>query len=129
MTRDAVSATSPVPSAGADVLAVLVFVAIGRASHDEPLSILGFLGTAWPFLAGLALGWVALRAWRAPAVIRWTGVGVWAITVVAGLLLRVVSGEGAPTGFIVVTSLVLGFFLLGWRGVALVLARRARRSV
>lgn len=129
MTRNAVSATSPVIAAAADVLAVLVFVAIGRASHAEALSIVGFLQTAWPFLAGLALGWLVMRAWRTPADVRWTGLGVWVITVVVGLLLRVVSGEGAPTGFVVVTTVVLGVFLLGWRGVVWALARGRRRSV
>ena len=40
-----------------DVACVLVFVIIGRASHGEGL--IGVASTAWPFLAGLAGGWLA----------------------------------------------------------------------
>lgn len=129
MTRDAVSATSPVRAGIADLLSVLLFVAIGRASHAEALSLVGFATTAWPFVAGLALGWLILRAWRRPTAIRWTGLGVWAITVVVGLLLRVASGDGAPIGFVVVTTIVIGVFLLGWRGAVHAFARVSRRRV
>lgn len=129
MTRNAVSATSPVRAGVADLLGVLLFVAIGRASHAEALSLVGFAATAWPFVAGLALGWLLLRAWRRPTAIRWTGLGVWAVTVVVGLVLRVASGDGAPIGFVVVTTVVLGVFLLGWRGVVTALALRTRRRV
>lgn len=129
MTRDAVSATSPVRAAVADLLAVMLFVAIGRASHAEALSIVGFAATAWPFVAGLALGWVALRAWRRPTAIRWVGLGLWVVTVLVGLLLRVANGDGAPTGFVVVTTIVLGILLLGWRAVLVVFTGRNRRSV
>ena len=129
MTPDVVIATSPVRAGIADLIGVLVFVAIGRASHAEAMSIVGFVGTAWPFVAGLALGWVVLRAWHRPAVIRWAGLGIWVFTVVIGLLLRVASGDGAPLGFVVVTTVVIGVFLLGWRGVAFALARRGGRRV
>ncbi|TDD61007.1 DUF3054 domain-containing protein, partial [Actinomadura darangshiensis] len=43
----------------ADVCCVLVFVGIGRSSHDEAASAAGFATTAWPFLVGLAVGWGA----------------------------------------------------------------------
>ena len=38
----------------ADVLCVLAFVMIGRASHQAGESLAGVTSTAWPFLAGLA---------------------------------------------------------------------------
>lgn len=129
MTRNAVSATSPVRAGIADLIGVLLFVAIGRASHAEALSVVGFATTAWPFVAGLALGWLIMRAWRHPTAIRWTGLGVWAITIVVGLVLRVASGDGAPVDFVVVTAVVIGVFLLGWRGVVLTLARPGRGRV
>jgi hypothetical protein len=84
----------------------------------------GLLGTWWPFLAGLVVGWVVMRAWRTPLDILWTGVGVWLVTVLAGMLLRVVSGQGVQTSFVVVTVLVVGVFLLGWRAVALLIRLR-----
>ena len=101
-----------------DVLAVLVFVAIGRASHDEAGSVTGFLNTAWPFLAGLALGWAVTKAWKGPLPLWPTGVGIWIVTVAAGMVLRVVSGQGTAFAFVIVALLFLGLVLLGWRTVA-----------
>jgi hypothetical protein len=113
-------------SAVADLGLVLVFVAIGRSSHRESASLVGFLDTAWPFVVGLAVGWIALRAWRRPTALVWTGWGVWAITVALGIALRSVSGQGIAVSFIVVTAIVLAVFLLGWR--ALVFRTRRYRS-
>ena len=110
-----------------DVVLVVVFVLIGRASHNE--GPLGTLTTLWPFLAGLAIGWIGARAWRTPLALRWTGLTVWAATVIVGMLLRAVAGQGVQFGFVVVTTIVLGVFLLGWRGIAqFVRRRRARRA-
>ena len=109
-----------------DAILVVAFVLIGRASHSE--GPLGTLVTLWPFLVGLAVGWLGARAWRTPFRVRWTGITVWAATVIVGLLLRVVSGQGVQPGFVIVTTVVLAIFLLGWRGIALlVLRRRAAR--
>ncbi len=110
-----------------DVVLVVAFVLIGRASHNE--GPLGTLVTLWPFIAGLVIGWIGARAWHTPLVLRWTGLTIWAATVIVGMLLRAVSGQGVQFGFVVVTTLVLGIFLLGWRGVVqLVLRGRARRA-
>jgi hypothetical protein len=40
---------------------------------------------------------------------------VWLVTVVLGLVLRVVTGGGFAWSFGVVTLIVLGVFLVGWR--------------
>ena len=88
----------------ADVLCVLAFVVIGRASHQAGESLAGVTSTAWPFLAGLAAGEAAPRAWRRPAALVPTGVGVWLATVALGQLLRVVSGPGTDAAFIAVFS-------------------------
>src|ERR1700727_737714 len=58
----------------ADVCCVLVFVAIGRASHSKGEELAGIASTAWPFLCGLAAGWAASRAWRPPLALRPAGV-------------------------------------------------------
>ena len=42
------------PAVVVDVVLVLIFAAIGRASHDENPA--GFLLTAWPFLIALLVG-------------------------------------------------------------------------
>jgi len=118
-------AASVIVSAVIDAGLVLVFALVGRASHGEGL--LGVLTTWWPFLGGLAIGWLVLRAWRDPRRIVWTGVGVWLCTVAGGMLLRIASGQGVQLSFIIVATIVLGVFLLGWRALAL-LATRMRRS-
>ncbi|TFC03740.1 DUF3054 domain-containing protein [Cryobacterium adonitolivorans] len=113
-------------AAGLDAALLLLFVAIGRSSHGEGLW--GVLGTWWPFLAGLVVAWLVLRAWRAPLQIVWTGLGLWLITVVVGMLLRIASGQGVQLSFVLVTFLVLGVFLLGWRAVVLLVQRLRRRG-
>ena len=44
------------------------------------------------------------------------------------MLLRAVSGAGVQTSFVVVTIVVLGLFLLGWRGVARLVLRSRRKT-
>lgn len=124
-----VSPASVVSAAVIDLVLVVVFVIIGRSSHDEASSFVGFLTTVWPFVAGVAVGWLIMRAWRAPLDVVWTGIGIWISTVVFGMLLRSFADQGVQLSFVIVTVVVLGVFLLGWRGiVALVLRRRTVRS-
>jgi len=106
-----------------DALAVVLFAAIGRASHGEELSVGGLAGTAWPFLVAVVVGWVL--ASRLGGGSWWReGLITWAATVGLGMALRVLAGQGAAPGFVVVTSLVLGVFLLGWRWVGARVAGR-----
>jgi len=111
---------------GIDLLAVIVFVLIGRASHGE--GILGLLVTLWPFAVGLLVGHVLalVLGQRETRSVRWAGVVVWVSTVVVGMVLRAVSGQGVQLSFVIVTVLVLGALLLGWRFVAWLIARRRR---
>ncbi len=106
-----------------DVCCVLVFVIIGRASHTKGETLGGIASTAWPFLAGLALGWILSRAWRRPLALRPAGMVVWLVTVALGMVLRVVSGQGTAVAFIIVALAVLGLFLLGWRLLAKLVSR------
>ena len=94
---------------------MLAFVIIGRASHAKGESLAGIASTAWPFLAGLACGWVAARGWRRSAALAPAGVGAWLGTVAVGMVLRVVSGQGTAVAFVLVALAFLGLFLLGWR--------------
>ena len=106
-------------AAACDVVAVLVFVALGRRSHDEGGNVVaGVLSVAAPFLIALAVGWAAARAWRAPMAWR-TALVVWPVTVAVGMLLRrFVFDRGTATSFIVVATIATGVLLLGWRLVA-----------
>ena len=106
-----------------DVCCVLVFVIIGRASHTKGEALGGIASTAWPFLAGLAAGWAASRAWRRPLALRPAGVVIWLLTVALGMVLRVISGQGTAVAFIIVALAFLGLFLLGWRLLAKLAAR------
>ena len=98
-----------------DCCCVLVFVIIGRASHTKGESLAGVASTAWPFLAGLAGGWLAARAWRRPLGLWPAGAGAWLGAVALGMVLRVVSGQGTAFAFVLVALAFLGLFLLGWR--------------
>lgn len=108
-----------------DICCVLIFVIIGRASHTRGEALGGIASTSWPFLAGLAAGWVAARAWRRPLALRPAGVVVWLCTVALGMVLRVVSGQGTELAFVIVALAFLGLFLLGWRLLARLAARQA----
>jgi peptidoglycan/LPS O-acetylase OafA/YrhL len=112
----------------ADVIGVLVFCAVGRRSHDEGLSITGVATTAWPFLTGTVIGWLASRAWRRPTAVVPTGVIVWLCTVVVGMVLRKASSAGVAASFVVVAAAVTAVLLLGWRAVA-GLTQRHRSNV
>ncbi len=122
-TRPAAARTRAAAAAGVDACCVIVFVAIGRASHHHGESVGGLASTAWPFLAGLAVGLLVTRAWRRPAAIVPAGLGAWLGTVGVGMLLRVVAGQGTALAFIGVALAFLGLFLLGWRAVAASYAR------
>ncbi|SEF83984.1 Protein of unknown function [Thermomonospora echinospora] len=113
---------------GLDIVSVLVFVAIGRANHEESGGVAGFAGTAWPFLVSLAIGWLALRAWRRPAALVPAGVGIWLVTVAGGMALRAVSGQGTALAFVIVATAFLAMELLGWRLAARLAARSGGRS-
>ncbi|MCR2763489.1 DUF3054 domain-containing protein [Microbacterium sp. zg.B48] len=110
-------------SLACDVLLVVAFAAFGRASHESDV-FAGLWQTAWPFLAGLALGWLVTLAWRAPSAPVRTGLGVWAATLVGGMLLRTASGQGTALPFIVVAAVTLLVALVGWRVLARIVARR-----
>jgi hypothetical protein len=107
-----------------DCCCVLAFVIIGRADHIRGESLAGVASTAWPFLAGLAGGWLAARAWRQPFLLWPAGAGAWLGTVALGMLFRVVSGQGTAVAFIAVALAFLGLLLLGWRLLARARLRR-----
>ena len=122
-----------------DAAFVLLFAGLGRVSHSEGVSWSGVLGVAWPFLVALTLGWAVARL-RAGWPTRVPGsTTVWPVTVGLGLALRVATGGGFAWAFGLVTFVVLGLFLVGWRcavevvlfaveGLARWSARTAQRS-
>jgi hypothetical protein len=107
-----------------DICAVLAFVAIGRHTHHDGDGIAGLWHTAWPFLAGLALGLAASRAWRRPLSLVPAGLGAWLGAAGAGMVIRVLAGQGTAAAFIVVALGFLALFLLGWRVVVRIVTTR-----
>jgi Protein of unknown function (DUF3054) len=114
----------PVLAWAVDLVLLVAFVLIGRASHDAGLT--GFVTTLLPFLAGLQSGWL-LRAGQPPLALLRSGAVVWLTTLVVGMLLRAATGVGTAPAFVIVTALVLAAFFLGWRALALLALRLARR--
>lgn len=110
-----------------DAVLVVIFAAIGRASHSEDV-LAGLWETSWTFLLALVIGWGISFAWRAPMAPLRTGVPVWVITVVGGMLLRWGSGQGVQVAFVIVAASVLLLMLVGWRLIALPIRRAAARK-
>jgi peptidoglycan/LPS O-acetylase OafA/YrhL len=109
-----------------DFVLILLFAAIGRDTHQRADAITGVFLTAWPFLAGAALGWLVARAWRRPLSIP-SGVAIWLGAVAGGMLLRAMTGQTVVLAFVIVALLSLGLALVGYRAL-LALAGRLRRS-
>jgi hypothetical protein len=109
-----------------DSVIVLVFVAIGRTAHADGVTIAGLASTAWPFLAGMAGGWLALARGRRDGMALSSGLMVWISTVLLGMVFRVVSGQGTAVAFVCVALGFLGLTMVGWR--AVVVGTRRWRS-
>ena len=100
-----------ITTAVVDVVAVVVFVAIGRRNHNEGTALSGIIGVAAPFLIALGISWIGLRTWREPFN-RASLVATWIITVAIGLLLRrLVFDRGIAIAFIIVATITLGVLL------------------
>lgn len=112
-------------AAGLDLLVVAVFTLVGRRTHDEPLDPAGWWDTAWPFVTGLAIGWlVVLLTSQAWPTRLWHGLPVWVATVFGGMALRDMAGQGTALPFVIVATVFLGVTLLGWRAVLWAIDRR-----
>ena len=108
----------PMVAIDLDLIVIVTFVAIGRNNHDENPGIGGLVETAAPFVIGLAVAWLAGRAWKQPFSVP-TGLVVWVGTVAIGMACRrAFFDEGTAFSFVVVASVFLGCFLNGWRAVA-----------
>ncbi|MGO0577896.1 DUF3054 domain-containing protein [Ornithinimicrobium panacihumi] len=110
-----------------DLLVVLLFAAAGRASHELSSGVLGVLETAWPFLVGLVVGWVAVVRQPADRHVWWLDGSVIALsTLIVGMLLRLATGQGTALPFVAVATGVLVLGLVGWRAVEALLGRGRR---
>lgn len=111
-----------------DLVCVLLFVGIGRSVHTHGLSIDGMASTAWPFLTGLAIGWIVVGGRRLAGASVISGVLVSTMTVAVGMILRVISGQGTALAFILVALGFLGATMIGWRLVGIGFRRMHRQD-
>ncbi len=103
-----------------DLLCVIAFVALGIRSHGETDSL---VRVAAPFVAALAIGWVIAIPLKPAASLR-AGLVIWLVTLVGGMLLRRVGGDGTAFTFILVASGFLALSMLGWRAITALVERR-----
>ena len=113
---------------GLDVFSVVLFIALGRRTHDQTGAFRAVIETAAPFLIGLLVAWLSVKAWRRPDSIL-IGLVIWPTTVLVGMIFRrLVFGEGTAPAFVIVATLFTGMCLVGWRIVARSVGRRAQAS-
>ncbi|MFD5277805.1 DUF3054 domain-containing protein [Pseudarthrobacter sp. NPDC058362] len=111
-----------------DAVLIMLFAAVGRGAHERGDVVAGVLLTAWPFLAGAAIGWLASRAWLHPLKVRWAGVVIWLCSLAGGMLLRALTGQTVVLPFVIVAFLSLGVLLLGYRLLAGLVVRSTSRG-
>lgn len=100
---------------GLDLLAVVVFVVIGRAAHAHQLTPAGIASTTWPFGIGIASGWSALLLRRRDGLSLSAGIWVAICTVTIGMVLRVLAGQGTAVAFVFVAIGFLTAATGAWR--------------
>ena len=113
-TATTVSRVKPWIAALLDLICVVAFVALGIQNHAESDSL---LKVAAPFVAALAVAWIVAAPLRAPETLKAGGV-IWLVTLVGGMLLRRVTGEGTAFTFILVAAGFLAVTMLGWRAIS-----------
>jgi Protein of unknown function (DUF3054) len=117
-----------------DVLALVLFVVIGRASHHHGETAGGIVSTAWPFAVGLGAGWSVVaaagrtRGRPVPPGSLAAGGAVCVATVAIGMSLRVVAGQGTAAAFVAVAVGFLGACMLAGRFLLAAASRRFARS-
>lgn len=111
-----------------DVVLVVVFAILGRATHHEAITLIGVWQTSMPFIIGLAVGWVFVgfttnrpeRLWPEAAMI-------WVNTVAVGMVLRLLLGDTAMPTFILIAAGVLAVLLALPRVAAILIAQRKQQ--
>lgn len=119
-----------------DFLAIAIFALLARLAHqsdDMPFNFAGWASTVWPFAIGVALGWVivefGLRSKNSTADgtnTNTTGHSplIWLITVVTGLVIWGIRNQALPHwSFVIVACVMSALLMLGWRGIARLIAR------
>lgn len=111
-----------------DAIVVILFAIIGREDHGFASDIGDYLRVSAPFLIGLGITIVLVRAWRDP--VYWlTGLFLALGTVAFGMLLRaLVWDNGTARTFVFVTTGFMVAAMVGWRLVVRGIAWLVRRG-
>jgi hypothetical protein len=116
-------------AAAADLVSVLTFAVIGRASHEDGLTASGVVETAWPFVVGVIGGWAGVFIARMAPLSFPAAAMMLVKTVILGCVIRVVFTDGnAPLSFVAVATVFLGVCFFGWRFAVRQLSGRANRA-
>lgn len=107
-----------------DFVAISLFALFARMAHqsDEmPFTVAGWASTVWPFAIGVALGWVIATVSRTSS-----GVIIWLVTVITGLVIWALRNGDIPHwSFVIVACVMSALLMLGWRGVARLMSTKA----
>lgn len=101
--------------ASIDLLLVLVFAIVGRATHSEGVSVGGVLWTALPFWIACLVGWLVLGLLDDDGFGPRGALVSWLVTLLGGVALRITFGDTAAWPFVAVAALVLAALFAGWR--------------
>ncbi|MDO5736131.1 MAG: DUF3054 domain-containing protein [Propionibacteriaceae bacterium] len=101
-----------------DLVFVVLFAVVGRASHAEGLTPAGIAQTGWPFLVACLAGWIVVNLLADNGYGPRAALVIWLVTVLGGMGLRIVAGNTAEPAFVIVATLVLFSSFFGWRLVA-----------
>ncbi|GAA1624109.1 MULTISPECIES: DUF3054 domain-containing protein [Brevibacterium] len=115
-----------------DLVLVILFTIIGHYTHSNDLDPQGIVTTAWPFVAALVVAWVLAAVWDRPLSPLASGTGIWAITVLLGLVIRGLTGAGGdpgqvPVSFMIVATTLNFITLVGWRVIATAVSGGGKR--
>lgn len=112
----------------ADLVAVLVFVAIGLSAHGHQESAANLAQVSAPFLVGAIIGHLLVRLRGADPASPAAGVVVVVATVAFGQVLRVIFGQGTALSFILVSLAFNTIVMMGWRLAWTAMRRRTLTS-
>lgn len=111
-----------------DLVLVLVFAVVGRASHAEGLTLAGIAQTGWPFLAACLAGWIVINLLDDNGYGPRSATVIWLVTVLGGMGLRIVGGNTAELPFVIVATVFLFSAFFGWRLIARLVRLRAQSA-
>lgn len=121
--RSSTSARTVVIAVIVDVAMLVLFAAMGRASHDEGSALGGTLTVAAPFIIAYVISAASVQIWKRPLSIA-RAAAAWFPMVILGMILRrLVFDRGTAPAFVIVAFITTGVLIVGWRALVMLFAR------